>query len=198
MVGLAVLIFIALQMLEGRIRRRPRRRKGRDRNWEPRVVSNENTEAQQDSYKDMKDPKNQMEAISLVKFERTRILNAAEARLLPLLEGVAKDIGQGHRVMAQTSLGELIRPVSPDKRRWARANASVNSKRLDFAIVNAKGYLAVAVEYQGSGHYHNDSFIRDAVKREALRKAGVPMIEVPKSFNETKLKEELSDLLRPQ
>ena len=146
----------------------------------------------------MNDPKNQMEAISLVKFERTRILNASEAQLLPILEAVVTDAGLGHRVMAQTSLGELIRPISGDKSKWARANASINSKRLDFAIVNSKGYLAVAVEYQGSGHYHNQSFIRDAVKREALRKAGVPMIEVAKSFNATRLKEELSELLQPQ
>lgn len=36
----------------------------------------------------------------------------------------------------------------------------------------------MAIEYQGSGHYQNDAAARGAVKREALRKAGVGYLEV--------------------
>ena len=36
----------------------------------------------------------------------------------------------------------------------------------------------IAVEYQGGGHYQGTATIRDAVKKEALSKAGVAYIEV--------------------
>ena len=64
---------------------------------------------------------------------------------------------------------------------------SINSKRLDFAIFDRSGRLVLAIEYQGSGHYHQKSFMRDAVKKEALRKAGVPLIEVPVHYNPNEL-----------
>lgn len=144
---------------------------------------------------DMSDPKAQMEAISKVRFEKVRLLNKEEARLLPLLEAIAKNRGEGLRVMAQTSLGEVIRPLSDDKQKWSRANASINSKRLDFAIVDRWGMLAVAIEYQGSGHYHHDSFMRDAVKREALRKAGVPFVEIDKEASEDEVRAQVEKLL---
>jgi hypothetical protein len=84
--------------------------------------------------------------------------------------------------MAQTSLGELIQPRENTGNRAARKNAyaSVNSKRLDFAVVDKYGLLALAIEYQGSGHYHQTTFMRDAVKREALRRADVRLYEINK------------------
>jgi len=126
------------------------------------------------------DPSFQMEAVHLSAFERVRLLNREEARYLPAFERTVTKIGQGHRVMAQTSLGELIRPVSQGTNDRVAQNAfsSINSKRLDFAIIDRTGLLVCAVEYQGSGHYQGRAFIRDAVKKEALRKAGVPVMEV--------------------
>ena len=50
-------------------------------------------------------------------------------------------------------------------------------------------------EYHGSGHYHKQSFIRDAVKREALRKAGVPTLEVPERFKPADLRADLLGIL---
>ena len=140
-----------------------------------------------------------MDAIALVDFETTPLLNAEEARLLPLLENIVRAHGTGHRVMAQTSLGELIRPRSTSGTAMARqaAYASINSKRLDFALVNRFGNLVAGVEYHGSGHYQNHAFLRDAVKREALRKAGVPLIEVPHGFNPALVTRAVISILRP-
>ena len=124
----------------------------------------------------MQDPKQQMEAVACAEFEITPLLNREEARLLPLLESCVRQVKSGHRVMAQTSLGEIIRPkhsgLTQDQQR--AAYVSINSKRLDFAIFDRFGRLTIAIEYQGSGHYQAKSFMRDAVKREVLRKAGVP------------------------
>lgn len=146
-------------------------------------------------FNDMSDPAKQIEAVSKVNFEKCNLLNKSEARLLPALEGLVREVGKGQRVMAQTSLGEIIRPVSKDKGDWARANASINSKRLDFAIFNRYGILVAAIEYQGSGHHHQKTFMRDAVKREALRRAGVPMIEVQQNGSEETLRSQLLPLL---
>ena len=76
------------------------------------------------------------------------------------------------RVMAQVSLGEVL--SSPN----ARAYSAINSKRVDLLIVSRSGDPILAIEYQGHGHYQGTAAARDAVKKEALRKAGVQYIEV--------------------
>jgi hypothetical protein len=146
---------------------------------------------------DLHDPAQQLHAIARVEFECTPLLNRQEARLLPLLESTARDLQSGHRVMAQTSLGELIRPKSGTATEDDRsaAFASINSKRLDFAIIDRAGRLAVAVEYQGSGHHQGTAFMRDAVKREAIRRAGIPFIEVEPDFDPALLRSRISGLL---
>lgn len=146
---------------------------------------------------DLHDPAQQLHAIARVEFECTPLLNRQEARLLPLLESTAHDLQSGHRVMAQTSLGELIRPKSGTATEDDRsaAFASINSKRLDFAIIDRAGRLAVAVEYQGRGHHQGTAFMRDAVKREAIRRAGIPFIEVEPDFDPTVLRTRISGLL---
>ncbi len=145
------------------------------------------------------DPKQQMEAIAPAEFEVTPLRNREEARLLPLLESCAAKLNNGYRVMAQTSLGEIIRPkqagLSQDQQR--AAYASINFKRLDFAIFDRFGRLRLAIEYQGSGHYQAKTFMRDAVKREVLRKAGVPFIEVPHDFSHDETTRQITLLLVP-
>lgn len=138
-----------------------------------------------------------MHAISQIDFEVTPLLNKEEARILPILEATARKIAQGHRIMAQTSLGEVLRPKENSGTASDRpaAYASINSKRLDFAVIDRFGRLVLAVEYQGSGHYHSRSFMRDAVKREVLRKAGVHMLEVPSDFVAQTLTEQVEEHL---
>ena len=76
------------------------------------------------------------------------------------------------RVMAQVSLGEVL--SSPN----ARGYSAINSKRVDLLIVSRSGDPIAAIEYQGHGHYQGTAAARDAVKKEAPRKAGVRYIEV--------------------
>lgn len=148
---------------------------------------------------DVTDPANQMHAIARVGFERARLLNHEESKLLPLLESVARKAGKGHRVMAQTSLGEILRPTagSGSALELKAAFASINSKRLDFAVFDKSGLLVCAIEYQGSGHYQGNAFMRDAVKREALRRAGVPLIEVACGFIATEVDRAVMRILAP-
>ncbi len=185
-----------------RPRRRRRSRKGRDQfsHWEgkaqprPRPLPTSTP-----APPDLRDPAQQLHAIARVDFEPTPLLNRQEARLLPLLESIARDLRDGHRVMAQTSLGELIRPkpdsATEDDR--SAAFASINSERLDFAIIDRAGRLAVAVEYQGGGHHQGQAFMRDAVKREVIRRAGIPFIEVEPDFDAGLLRSRILGLLAP-
>jgi hypothetical protein len=138
-----------------------------------------------------------MNFISKVGFETRPLLNKEEYPVLLLLEEVVREIGGGFRVMAQTSLGEVIRPSRSSASKDDRdlAFRSINSKRLDFSIFDRFGRLVLAVEYQGSGHYHSTSFIRDAVKKEALRKAGVTLLEVPIRFRADDVKRQVLQLL---
>jgi Protein of unknown function (DUF2726) len=77
-------------------------------------------------------------------------------------------------VMAQVSLGEFL--ASQDK----DAFFAVNSKRVDFALMDEMCRVRHALEYQGNGHHlpGNAAAARDAVKKEALRKAGIGYHEV--------------------
>lgn len=78
----------------------------------------------------------------------------------------------GCRVLSQTSLGEII--GSSDK----KAFFAINNKRVDVLIIGPYGDPIAALEYQGAGHHQGSAAARDAIKREALRKAGIQFIEV--------------------
>jgi hypothetical protein len=105
-------------------------------------------------------------------FERKRVMSKPEYRVFKEIEAEATACKGGYRVFAQTSLGEVLR--STDK----RAHSAINSKRSDILVIGPDGFPVLAVEHQGEGHYQFDAAARDAVKREALRKAGVACIEV--------------------
>ncbi|WP_353476737.1 DUF2726 domain-containing protein (plasmid) [Salipiger sp. H15] len=164
---------------------RPSRQRNPNRNWLQNRHRTSNPERPYFESRDLSNPQAQLEAISKVSFEKRRLLNKAEYEVLQVLDRVVAEGGQMHRIMAQTSLGELIqpRPSSATEQLRKDAHASINSKRLDFAIIDRFGLLTAAVEVQGSGHYHQKTFLRDAVKREALRRAGVELIEVHRSWN---------------
>ena len=148
----------------------------------------------------MTDPSNQLKAISKVNFEKKKLMNASEYRVFASIEEHVSQLDGGYRVMAQTSLGELIGPTkaSGDWKDQKDAFASINSKRVDFAIIDKFGLLSLAIEYQGSGHYHQKTFMRDAVKKEALRRAKVPYLEVPKGMKPSELKSKVTEILAPE
>jgi hypothetical protein len=101
-------------------------------------------------------------------FEAVRLMNQGEYKVFRL----ARDNFPDCLAFAQVSLGEIL--TSPDE----RAYAAINQKRIDILLVARNGHPLVAVEYQGPGHYQKRAPERDAVKKEALRKAGVGYVEV--------------------
>ena len=54
----------------------------------------------------------------------------------------------------------------------------INSKRVDMLLVDAECRPLHAIEYQGGAHHQGTAAARDAVKKEALRRAGIGYHEV--------------------
>ena len=164
---LAVAAFLA-GLCGKRLRARPapqawrRRRWGRDEGvvpfkWEETPVT---------------DAAEQLRIVMGAEFEKRPLLSRSEAQVLYAAERAVNSADLNWRVMAQVSLGEVLAC------RDARAYGAINSKRVDLLIVSRSGDPIVAIEYQGHGHYQGTAAARDAIKKEALRKAGVQYIEV--------------------
>ena len=118
------------------------------------------------------DAAEQLRQVERATFTSRNLLNRAESRLFGVLERACAAESPSWRVMAQVSLGEIL--ASPD----AEAYRAINSKRVDLLLVDEDGLPVHAVELQGSGHHLGPAATRDAIKKEALRKAGIGYVEV--------------------
>ena len=105
-------------------------------------------------------------------FEARPLLNKSEARVYRELDQLVVGRNSEWQVMAQVSVGEFV--TSKDR----AAYSCINSKRVDLLLVDGECKARHAIEYQGDGHYLSDAPARDAVKKEALRKAGIGYHEV--------------------
>ena len=76
-----------------------------------------------------------------------------------------------------------------------RAYSAYGSKRVDFLIIDSFGRPAVAIEYHGSGHLQGNAAARDAVKKRALHKAGIELLEVCEFTEKDDYLQTLSDML---
>jgi len=138
------------------------------------------------------DPAEQLRLVMGARFEKRRLLSRSEAQVLYAAERAIQTADLKWRVMAQVSLGEVL--SSPD----ARAYSAINSKRVDLLIVSNRGEPIAAIEYQGHGHYQGTAAARDAVKKEALRKAGVRYIAVTPESGTEGMAREISRLAQAE
>jgi hypothetical protein len=138
---------------------------------------------------DRTDARQQLDSVRLAPFEKQRLLSYLEYRAFRIIEEDLAAERRGHRVFAQTSLGEVLKTPSRN------AFSAINSKRVDILVVDAGGWPLLAVEFQGSGHYQGDAATRDAVKKEALRKAGVRYLEVFESDTDGQIRSRVREQL---
>jgi len=116
---------------------------------------------------------NQINAVVSADFTTRKILNFDEYNVFRIAEECVRKVRGGHRVFAQTCLGEILRTEDTEARK------ATNSKRIDIVITDKIGHAVIAIEYQGSGHTLDSTYAhRDTVKRTALQKAGVEFLEV--------------------
>jgi hypothetical protein len=118
------------------------------------------------------DAADQLRIVMSAQFSVQPILNKGEARVFKELDRMVLARNPGWQVMAQVSVGEILRC------RDAEAYACINAKRVDLLLVDEDCRPRHVVEYQGAGHHQGTAAARDAVKKEALRRAGISYHEV--------------------
>ncbi len=121
------------------------------------------------------DAADQLRMVMQAEFKPQPLLNNSEARLFRAIDKMVIVLAPpGWQVMAQVSLGEILRCEDAD------AYRCINSKRVDLLIVDADCKPLHAIEYQGGAHFQgaHATAARDAVKKEALRRAGIGYVEV--------------------
>lgn len=118
------------------------------------------------------DAAEQLRIVMASEFRPKRLLNKGEEKVLAALEPIVAQLEPGWRVWTQVSLGEVLDGGT------AEAFNTINAKRVDFLLVDADQRPRLAIEYQGQGHHQGAAAARDAVKKEALRRAGVGYGEV--------------------
>ena len=117
------------------------------------------------------DAANQLRIVMNSEFGRKPIMSRGEHAVFKQVRLTLKDFS-GYQVFPQASLGEVLSAADE------RAFRCINGKRVDLLVIDNAGLPRVAIEVQGDGHYQGDAAARDAVKREALRRAGVRYVEV--------------------
>jgi hypothetical protein len=167
-----VMIIIA-GMLDRATKRKGRRgdRRSGGKGWAgaargeyPRLVSSSGSR--------IPDASEQLRIVMASEFKPKRLLNRGEEKVLAALEPIVAQLEPGWRVWTQVSLGEVLDGGTVE------AFNTINAKRVDFLLVDADQRPRLAIEYQGQGHHQGAAAARDAVKKEALRRAGVGYGEV--------------------
>lgn len=118
------------------------------------------------------DATDQLRIVMRSQFTIQPLLNKSEARVFRELDSIVIGCNSSWQVMAQVSLGEILRSTDVD------AYSCINSKRVDLLLVDSNCRPRHVIEYQGGAHYQGAAAARDAVKKEALRRAGVGYHEV--------------------
>ena len=118
------------------------------------------------------DAADQLRIVMEATFTVRPLLNKNEARVFKELDRFVIDCNPAWQVMAQVSLGEILRCQN------ATAYSCINSKRVDLLLMDGDCQPRHAIEYQGAAHYQSSAAARDAVKKEALRRAGIGYHEV--------------------
>ncbi len=118
------------------------------------------------------DATDQLRIVMLSNFTIQPLLNKSEARVFRELDSVVIGCNSPWQVMAQVSLGEILRSTDTD------AYSCINSKRVDLLLVDGNCQPRHVIEYQGGAHHQGTAAARDAVKKEALRRAGIGYYEV--------------------
>ncbi len=118
------------------------------------------------------DAADQLRIVMSASYTIQPLLNKSEARVFKELDRVVLACNPTWHVMAQVSLGEILRSRDPE------AYSCINSKRVDLLLVDSDCQPRHAIEYQGGSHHQGTAAARDAIKKEALRRAGIGYHEV--------------------
>jgi hypothetical protein len=133
----------------------------------------------------------QLRTVMNAQFKARALLNKPERRLLGVIDKALAQHSHGWRAMGQVSLGEILWSQNKDAF-WA-----INAKRVDLLIIDKDCRPLHVIEFQGTGHHTGlEAAARDAVKKEALRRAGIGYVEVVSGDTPTEVREMVRKLVR--
>lgn len=119
----------------------------------------------------------QLDLVAKNEFKKRKLMNKEEYALYKALEKSLKASRADLLLFPQVSLGEIISSENKS------AYFCINSKRADFIIISRFGDPLAVIEYQGGAHYQGNAIVRDAVKKEACRKAGIAYMEITPGYS---------------
>ena len=187
----AILAGVAMERWRAKVARSEwRARQGKWNKWQKRTGAAGLSVVPQNDPTPRFDATQQLRCVMAATFASRPLLNRSEQRLFLAVEKTLADRQSNWRLMAQVSLGEIL--SSPDK----DAYFAINSKRVDMLLTNTNGLPLHVIEYQGAGHHQGTAAARDAVKKEALRKAGIGYHEISAGDRPSDLDGLISKLLR--
>lgn len=130
---------------------------------------------------DVSDVENQIRFINQTELHAVRPVNKEAVRVLYALGEWIAAHRPDWRLAFEVSMGAFIKTsYDPEDRMQKAAFSSYNSKRVDFLLIDRLGHPRLVVEYHGTGHdLSDDAPDRMEVKRLALARARIPLVEVP-------------------
>ena len=140
------------------------------------------------SLRGVPDAVDQLRSVERAAFASKPLLRFQESKVFAAAEAAVREAGVPWRVFAQVSLGEVL--TCQDREGF---NA-INAKRVDLLIADAGFKPLAAIEYQGTGHHVSKAAARDAIKKEALRKAGIGYIEITHEHGPQDVRREIGRL----
>lgn len=152
---------------------------------------------------DASNPENQLRFVQKGEFRSRRPINKEAYRtVFTVAEAHLSTLSRRYRILSEVSMGSFLqtpRTNDPKKRADAdRAFASINSKRVDFLIIDGFGMPVLVIEYHGTGHYQKNAEARDLVKQEALRKADIPLLVVMPDMDSGEIRHSITKILGGQ
>lgn len=111
----------------------------------------------------------QLQAVTRTRFSKKKVLNSEEGKLFWILIKAIPE--RRFHLLSQVSLGEIFRHDGEEFK-------YINCKRADFCFVDKNFEPFMLIEYNGNGHYLNDSHTRDEIKRVACDSAGIHYITI--------------------
>ncbi|VEI59049.1 Protein of uncharacterised function (DUF2726) [Pasteurella multocida] len=123
---------------------------------------------------------NKLEIVSKAEFTKSNLMNKSEYALFTQLANLldSNHKRQNFQLFSQVSMGEFVQSNDHN------AFKLINSKRVDFLIIDQYCKPIIVIEYQGSGHYQNNAIERDSIKKECCRKAKIEYIEFSTNYDE--------------
>ncbi|TCP97790.1 uncharacterized protein DUF2726 [Cricetibacter osteomyelitidis] len=123
---------------------------------------------------------NALSLIANAKMFTKPLMNKSEYKLFQQINALLAQRfkSAGFRLFAQVSMGEFL---GCENRTHFNL---INSKRVDFLIIDRCGSPVIVIEYQGGGHFQQNAIERDAIKKEACRQANVYYLEIPQNYDQ--------------